>query len=187
MEIADAVELWARRSGRHATIGWVPTDPPTPQVRITLKPDDGRLEAYRQGLVSEEPVETVELVDWEEGSLQSTPLNLGDLGVSGVMEILEKGDTWSGRGEYDSLQQGVTAARRGQKARLDALQRHLRAEARHWGAHRESRVKERPAGYRHVPVLTDVTGEGTDGEAATGDGKTDQGAHCATRRGGTNG
>ena len=112
VEIADAVELWARGCGRHATITYITVvDPPIAQVRITLRPDDGRLDAWRKGLVDEEPIEAIELVEWDEKHTRYVPLNLTELGASGVTALLERGNLWSGRGEFDSLQQAIVAVR----------------------------------------------------------------------------
>ncbi len=158
VEIADAVENWARKWGRHATIGWLPTTPPIPQVRLTLKPDDGRLSLYREGRIAEEPVETVELVEWDEAQGCYVGLNLMELGAGGVVEILDRGNSWSGRGEYGSLQEAVTAAAERQRQTLERTREYLRGEARALADDMERPGYERPAGYRHIPVTVDIGG-----------------------------
>ena len=121
-EIADEVELWARESGRHATLRFVPIlffngriIAGTWKVCISLRPDDPALQMYQQGRVSEPPTEDVWL--HEPNPKAGQPLagfhglreppyigyNLTDLGASGVRQFLEKGNTWSGRGIFRSL------------------------------------------------------------------------------------
>jgi hypothetical protein len=104
------VELWARESGRHAKLHFTPGG--TWFVRISLKSDDPRMELYKLGLVEEPVGEDVwlHLPNAEEGKVINgekqgpfIPLSLTDLGTSGLREFLERGDTWSGRGEYMSL------------------------------------------------------------------------------------
>ena len=109
-EYQDVVELWARGSGRHAKLHFTPGG--TWFVRISLKNDDPRMELYKLGLVEEPMGEDVwlHLPNPAEGKVVNgekqgafIPLPLADLGTSGLREFLERGDTWSGRGEYMSL------------------------------------------------------------------------------------
>ncbi len=109
-ELQEAVELWARESGRHAKLHWSPGG--TWFVRLTLRADDKRMLLYRQGFSEAPPGEDVwfHIPNPREGQriggvLQGPyiPLDIHHLGVSGVREFLEKGNTWSGRGEYLSL------------------------------------------------------------------------------------
>lgn len=123
VEIADAVELWARQFGRHATIAWVPTSPPTPQVRISLKASDP-MRQMADLFQGEEPAETVELVKWDEKRGCYAPVSLDDLGVTGVLEILERGNTWSGRGEFSSHEEAL-------KAQAEEIQRSNERRKRH--------------------------------------------------------
>ena len=106
----EEVELWARGSGRHAKLHYAPNG--TWFVRISLKSDDGRLSMYQMGLASEPMGEDVwlHLPNEHEGKVINgvrqgpyIPIDLEQLGVSGLREFLDKGDTWSGRGEYLSL------------------------------------------------------------------------------------
>lgn len=155
VEIADAVELWARGSGRHATIVWIDAvTPPIAQVRITLRANDPRLEAWREGLTDEEPVETVELVEWDERKNAYVGIPLSDLGATGVTEMLQKGDTWSGSGEFDSLQEAIVAARERKKAETERLRQFHRGEAL-------SRLEETSRYHLDIPQVpgADVTKE----------------------------
>lgn len=120
VEVADAVELWARQYGRHATLTFVP-----PMgcwsVNLTLKPDDPALKRYQEGEATEVPTEGVLLLEWDAEVGDPNPttgkkagayraVNLEEYGPSGVVALLEKGNTWSGRGEFGSLQEAVIGA-----------------------------------------------------------------------------
>jgi hypothetical protein len=106
-EIRDAVELWAREWGRHGNIEWKP-QMNCAVIEFTLRGDDPRLRAYQEGQLKHEPKECVFLhyqptLDDGSKSVHYMPLNLEDLGVSGVIEMLNRGNTWSGCGEYKSF------------------------------------------------------------------------------------
>ena len=105
--------MYARESGRHATLHYVPTMIRKGQmtgcwiVRFTLKSDDPRMRLYQKGEMAEPPTEDVWLhkrvggaEKWGE---EYEPLNIVELGPSGVRTFLEKGNLWSGRGDYDGL------------------------------------------------------------------------------------
>lgn len=129
VDIADEVEHWARLHGRHASIQFVPTQffhgrifNGSWVVRLTLRSNDKRLLAYQQGKVAEEPMEDVWLqvpnpkANQPIGTtglreLPFLPLDLHQMGASGVREFLERGDMWSGRGEFRSLEQQMRMAR----------------------------------------------------------------------------
>ena len=110
VEIADEVELWARESGRHGTLHFVPTRlaglrvvEGTWMVRLSLKSDDKRMLLYKQGLVPEPPTEDVWLHEPDPDSPTGyRPYNITQLGAGGVRQFLEKGNTWSGRGQFGS-------------------------------------------------------------------------------------
>lgn len=110
-QMQDALEKWARGFGKHAKIEYLThTDPPTPQVKISLDPDDPRRQAGEQW-------ETVQLVVWdEEGETHPrtgkpmgayVPIPLEELGTSGLIELLNRTNVQTGRGEYASLQEAI--------------------------------------------------------------------------------
>lgn len=120
LEIADEVELYARQSGRHATLHFVPVTSRVGcwVVRMTLRPDDKRRRLWQEQKVGTEPTEDIWLhVPLREGerklgpTYDYRPLNLVDLGTSGVRQFLERGNLWSGRGEYQTLEEQVTKLR----------------------------------------------------------------------------
>lgn len=124
----DVVELWARESDRHATLHYAPSG--TWFVRISLKTDDKRLRLYQMGLADEPMGEDVwlHLPNPHEGKVIGSerqgpfiPIDLEQLGVTGLREFLDKGNTWSGRGEYLSL---VDQRRKVNEANEDARRRH---------------------------------------------------------------
>lgn len=109
-DIQEVVELHARKSGRTGTmhfapgIGWF--------ARFSVRSNDPQLRAYQEGRAPEPPSEDVFFrVPDPKGTRpgDSIPLDIVQLGASGVKEFLEKGDTWSGRGQYGSV---VEAARK---------------------------------------------------------------------------
>ncbi|MGE0451080.1 MAG: hypothetical protein AB7Q29_16020 [Vicinamibacterales bacterium] len=129
-DIADEVERYARESGRHATLMAVPQfiDRGTGKdwtwiIKFTAKEHDGALESFQQGEVAEAPGEMVWLHEPNPRAGQHIsgshyrepdylPLDIEEMGASGVREFLERGNAWSGRGEYDSLVEAVEDARR---------------------------------------------------------------------------
>lgn len=147
VEIADTVEMFARESGRHATLHFIPTFSQngevitgTWMVRFTLKVDDPRLQLYRDGKVGEPPTEDVWLhVPDDTRRSGYRPLSLEDLGAGGVRTFLDKGNTWSGRGEYTSIEEHVRKAmaanemmRQKNRAFQKEESRHEQKDKRRW-------------------------------------------------------
>ena len=124
VEIQEEVELYARESGRHAKIIFVPTSfangciaSGTWLVRFTLRPNDKRLQAYQEGQAEKPATEDVWLHESnpDEGKPISgrpgqkegryRPLDIVQMGTWGVRQFLESGNTWSGRGEFNSFEE----------------------------------------------------------------------------------
>lgn len=117
-DIAEEVELYARESGRTATVHFVPFGGWF--ARFSLRPNDPKLRAFREGRAAEPATEDV----WfqvpnprfggqdERGSAKRPfiPLDIAQLGRSGVREFLERGNTWSGRGAYASHEAALQSA-----------------------------------------------------------------------------
>jgi len=115
-EIQDEVELYARESGRHAKIHYVPTEidiksgevlAGTWRVDMTLRPDDKRNVTYQEGRMDKPPVEEIWIHDPNpspKGPLDRYKArNIQQMGASGVREFLERGNIHSGRGEFSSM------------------------------------------------------------------------------------
>lgn len=145
-EIADAVEMYAREHNRHATLHpfpalirrgrgmnwtWV--------VKFTLKSTDKSLLSFQSGASAERPTEDVwlhlpnpragqRISGSNEMEPDYLPLDIEQMGPSGVREFLERGNTWSGRGEYASAVDALTKARQvnaDRKAKIRAEQKEL--------------------------------------------------------------
>ena len=169
-EIADEVELWARQSGRHARLHFFPVSfrhgriaQGTWVVRISLKPDDKRLKLYQErnrrspedGEVREPPTEDVWLHE-SDGKGGYRALNLTDMGASGVREFLEKGNMWSGRGQFGSLEEQLRKVNQDNEA---ARQKN-RANAKDQALLRTADRRRSALGIPFVGVVADITPEG---------------------------
>ena len=162
-DIREEVELWARKSGRHAKVvfapgvGWM--------AKLSLRSNDKSL-AMVQSQDREEDVEIVffhfpnpnvgQVVNGvRQGAYK--PLDIEQMGPSGVREFLEKGDTWSGRGEFGSLREAVQHASDQNKAAEVRIRQEAKDSARDITAdQRRSRLK--------IPFLgvgVDIRGEKT--------------------------
>lgn len=185
-EIREAVELYARKGGRHATVhfaplvGWF--------VRFTLRANDPRLRAYREGRSAEPGYEeayfhvknpfegrvmsirevkadrrfrSAPLIDWHAGRrYRQAPylqLDILQLGVTGVLRFLEREDTWSGRGEFSSLTEATEWALERNREGSEALRRHSEQRA----ADRALEERRRLLGTPFVSVGTDLRERGT--------------------------
>jgi len=144
LEFQDAVELHFRKSGRHATVVWIPEPVCQWQVRITCRPDDPQLKAFRDGTIDEEPVETVEITHFDEEAGLYVGYELDELGVSGLVEMLEKGDMWSGQGRFSSIQEALTWQVETQRTEKNRLKQAMRDEALAVGRDVQKRVLNEP-------------------------------------------
>jgi hypothetical protein len=107
-EINDAVEMWARKSGRHGRITWVPQIACF-VVELSMPPDSPIWKAFRAGDLAEEPKERIQLMHWDGREGRYIPMKLEEYGASGIVEMLEKADVWSGRGEFESMTDALHA------------------------------------------------------------------------------
>ena len=116
VEIADEVEKYAREHGRHGSLRFVPTVlkgrrpvKGTWRVELSLRMNDQRRELYQTGAVPEEPAEIIWLHEPDPKSPTGyRPYDIMQMGAGGVRQFLEKGNMWSGRGQYTSLEQQIT-------------------------------------------------------------------------------
>lgn len=154
----DAVELYARKSGRHADIVWVDAIGCW-QIRFTLRSADPVLGLVQSGR-SAEQVETVELT--KPGFITSlktgqpmpynVPMELDDLGVEGLKEWLEVNDTWSGRGKFNSLEEAARKTREANEANRDKQKADAKDDAIQFGREVRRQVCDVPL----LPVGIDL-------------------------------
>jgi len=154
VEFADAVELHFRKSGRHARLVMIPSIR-TWQIRVAPRPDDPRLGAWRDGRLTEYPEELIELCEYEPRAAQLpsgqwipgyVPYSLDELGVTGLVNWLEQADLWSGRGEVNSMAEGVALQRRRQQEAQEKAKRQIRDAA-------VDRAKDRRRSVLKIPFL----------------------------------
>lgn len=108
-EIQDEVELWARKSGRHAKLHFMPVGGWF--AIVSLHSHDPRMRSYQEGMAPEPPGEEI----WFHRTMPGRPgdfegMDILQMGPSGVRAFLERGDTWSGRGEYTSIEDAAKKA-----------------------------------------------------------------------------
>lgn len=169
-DIADEVERYARESGRHASLMPVPQfiDRGTGKdwtwiIKFTAKEHDAALEPYQQGEVEEAPGEMVWLHEPNPraGQLISgtryrepdyLPLDIEEMGPSGVREFLERGNTWSGRGEYESHLDAVQDARRTN----EEIAQKVREQAKEENRYRQRDVRRQRWKIPFIGVLRDI-------------------------------
>lgn len=102
-EIRDEVEKYAREWGRTGKVQWAPVSGWF--AEFSLKPDDPRMVSYQAGLAAEPEKERV----WfhrqkpSRGLPEYEPLDIVQMGAAGVREFLDRGNLWSGRGEFRDM------------------------------------------------------------------------------------
>ncbi len=150
-EFQDEVELYARESGRHARLMFVPTNwkegviaAGTWVVRFTLRPSDKRLESYQQGRTTE-ATEDVWIHLPAEGNSYK-PLNIQQMGSGGLRRFLEKGNMWSGRGQFKSLEQQLEHTRTANNEAREKTRRDARENS-------VKRVAEKRRWYQKIPLI----------------------------------
>lgn len=114
VEFADAVEKYARRTNRHGTLRFAPPPVNCWVIELTLMQNDPARAAWQGQIVEEEPAEIVYL--WrastpaessKHGREHLVGYKLDELGVTGMIELLERTDTFSGRGQYRSHKDAI--------------------------------------------------------------------------------
>jgi hypothetical protein len=118
VEYRDAVELWARERGGHASLKWMSDPMNCWAVVLSYKVGDPRQSSPEDG-------EPVLMHDWKDAkwwgkyhperakrhhrSNQIMPCayayDLDELGVSGMLERLDRGNILSGRGQFGSAEE----------------------------------------------------------------------------------
>jgi hypothetical protein len=143
--VADAVEQWARSWGRCPSRVEFNEDVGCWVIRLARKADDPARRAVREGLFStamqdglserqkeareralagavrDAETESVMLSEPAGEGLGYRALNIHELGPSGVVQVLDRANLWSGRGEHRSLQEGIWSVRAETAAREERL------------------------------------------------------------------
>lgn len=159
----EAVQLWGRRSGRNARLVWVSPhervyDDEKKQfidihgglacwaVQLDCRPGDPSLKAWQEGRSKQAapPTESVLLIEWKDG--QYVPMKLDDYGVNGIVSFLEQGDTWSGRGQFNSLAEAFDFSR---KKHIAAKEK-KREDQRNWVKDFASDIRRT---FHNIPFL----------------------------------
>jgi hypothetical protein len=167
VEISDEVEMYARDHGRHATVEFVPMRfrgltpiAGTWRVRLTLRANDKQRLPYQLGQVADEPKEDVWLHErLENGTYRS--FDIHQMGASGVRRFLEKGNMWSGRGQFDSPVEQHRKSRQANETFREKVRKEQEDLVRARARDRRRSLKKIP----FLPVRIDLTGKrGTQGE-----------------------
>lgn len=150
-DFADAVELYARRYGRHGTLKFVPWPLNCWVIEFTLMPNDPARLAMQGQKVEDDIVEPVYLLrpstpaeTSKRGGPHEVGYKLDELGVSGMIELLERTNTFSGRGQYASQKEALKdQADKGTEARAKIAET-AREEAVEVGMARRRQVFDIP-------------------------------------------
>lgn len=143
-DLRDGVELWARKHGRTADLRWYEAPMNCWAVMLGFRPGDPRLKAGEQA-------EPVFLHEWRDAEwwAKNDPLRarrhprsnrimpayrayeLDELGLSGILRILDRGDLLSGRGEFRSAAEAGRAQVEQYRAEKHRRRLFARDEAKH--------------------------------------------------------
>lgn len=95
-------------------VGWM--------ARFSLKPNDPAMKAWKEGRAPEPPTEDVFFIEPDpKDPKRMVQMDINQMGASGVRTFLERGNTWSGRGEYTSIEESRHRAREAtEKRKRDA-------------------------------------------------------------------
>lgn len=167
-DIKEEVELYAREYGRTGSIVFYPTivRGKTPftgtwVVELSLRCNDKRMLAYQDGRASKPPVERVWLHEPNPRAgqigaygreLPYIPLNLVEIGRGGVRQFLERGNLWSGRGQYRTLEEQVKAV----EAANEEARIKFREEQKFANRKEQREKRAWRFGIPVVPVLTNL-------------------------------
>lgn len=135
-DISDAVIVWARNQGRRSRgVEW-DQEHNCFVIRMTRRMEDPIHKARQEGRVSEDDTyETIYLQGWvwtdqKNGKGKFLPYDLNMYGPSGIIELLDRGNMATGRGEYASLQQYISATVARNKDKKEAWKRQAEDQAR---------------------------------------------------------
>lgn len=128
-EIQEEVEKYARESGRTAKLHYIPNV--GWMARFSLRPNDKRMVLWQEGRAPEPPTEDVFFHrPHPEKRGEFIPMDIRQMGASGVRRFLERGNMWSGRGVHNSPVEARRKARDRNEADRQKLRREAKEEAR---------------------------------------------------------
>ncbi len=168
-EFRDGVEEWARKHGRHANLKYLDEPMNCWAVMLSYKAGDPR---HKDG-TQDEPVF---LHRWRDAEWWAKfdpdrakrhhrtnvikphyqALDIMDIGLTGIIEILDKGDLLSGRGEHKSAEAAGRATV--DKFRTDKHRRRL--AARDEAGHRAKDIRRRLLKIPFLPVGIEFNARG---------------------------
>lgn len=121
-EIEDAVILWGRAYNRQARIGYHKLLK-CYAIQLDSPPDDPKWAAFRDGKLKQRPTEFVPLNRQDPSTKSFVGIPLDELSATGITEMLDEANLWSGRGEYDDIASASAAVlERNEKNRLHYLE-----------------------------------------------------------------
>ncbi len=111
-DLAEEVELYAREYDRTGRLHFFPIAN-TWIAQFSLRSDNPLMRAYQEGRAPEPETEEIwihELVP-NGRPMEFRPIDIVQMGRSGLREFLQKGNLFSGRGKFRSLKDSVQKAR----------------------------------------------------------------------------
>lgn len=161
VEIADAVERWARQWGRHARLEWNDATRCF-AIHFTRKGDDPSL-ALVQGGQRAEVTESVLLHEWKKESRPHpflagkkvdgfVSMDLEQYGVDGVLRILDRSNMWSGRGDFADPQEALDAVLAQHARREKEIDDQVDGQTREFA----NRIYRKVTGNPQVGVIADL-------------------------------
>ena len=153
IEFSDAVELHYRKSGRHAHIVWIPEPVCQWQLKITMRPNDPALRKWQAGEMEKEPFEIFEITYYDEEAGLYKGYELEDLGVAGLIKMLEKSDSWSGTGQFNSIEEAMAYQVQCQRDEKKRLEDYIRGEVEAAGRSISKIIRNEP----YLPVGIDLS------------------------------
>lgn len=166
-DFADAVEMYARRSGRHATLKFVPPPVNCWVVELTLRADDPAMLAVQLGKAEETPTEVFYL--WRPSTPRETSkagrphmvgYKLDELGITKMLEMLEQTNTTTGRGQYASQTEAVRDQQYKQERAMEAAVDKGRQGAREVAEDKRRSINQIPFIGIGIDLKTPTTASG---------------------------
>ena len=135
--------MYARENGRSSSLQYVPNV--GWMARFSLKPNDPAMRAWREGRAEEPPTEDVFFIQPDpKNPKRMVQMDIHQMGTSGVRQFLERGNSWSGRGEYRDLGESMQASREATEKHKRDVKNEAREAAAEAGARALTERFKRP-------------------------------------------